>query len=573
LTGGNAVGIFKDFSTADFTADGANAVRFKYRATGVVNTLEFKFTDSDSTNTAVCDKLDYKMLVDPDGAWREVLVPISSFKIFDDGNDSFGTTAVARAAVAVTKDNGNPGSGTVLLDDIALVRRSSVTSVIDDFETGTLTNSRGAADSLSVDTGATGSAVHVTSQVVTGARGMEFTYNIGTGGFVALNLAFGGLVAPQGTETLVFWIKGTAGGEPVKVEVWYDNGTANSVRSVSSYATVTTSFQKVSIPLADFAGVNRHSITRVAFSVTTGAGSGTVYLDDVAIAGTAASDAVVRVLEDFSQDKSLTAYSTAVDPDAELTFDFVADQTAPDAPDANYAGRIAYEFETTTTTPYALVEKELRPNLFAEPVLRFRFKGTGANNNLEVKLVDSDNTFYVRTFKNITDTGGLWKTASIPVAEFSLNANGDDSKLSLQRIKEIQFALVAGENQSGTFALDELESVAPPDFEKSPAEGVITRVSTPDNPFSPNGDGLKDAARVEYTLGQAARVTLQVFDLRGVPVRRYEAGEQTAGDHAFEWDGRGEDGGVARNGLYLFRLEADGANGRDEYKNVIAVSR
>jgi len=61
-------------------------------------------------------------------------------------------------------------------------------------------------------------------------------------------------------------------------------------------------------------------------------------------------------------------------------------------------------------------------------------------------------------------------------------------------------------------------------------------------------------AVVEYDLTQAARVDLEVVDLRGARIGKVAAGEVAPGNHRVAWDAS-----KASNGLYLARLLRDGS--------------
>ncbi len=576
LTSGAFAGVDRTLTGRSFTVDGANALRFLYRATGVTNTLEIKFTDTDSTNTATCDKLYHKFLFTPDDTWREVIVPFTDFKIFTDGNGAFDLASVARAGFAVTRDNGTTGSGALYLDDFRLYKDSAFTSLVDGFESADLKNSRAQTISVFTDGTSTASGVYVTSQTVSGSRGYELNYAVagGSGRYAGLAQPLGGLAAPQGGERLEFWVKGGFGGEPLKIELWYNKDASIQQRSLASYGTITTAFQKFSIPLSDFSGADLKSLTQVKFLFTDGAGTGRIYLDDIAITGTASEDKSVLVLEDFSLDKPQIAYSTNLDSAASGTFDLVKDVSAPGAAEDNRAARLDYVFSPSAGTPYILIERELRPNLLAEPVVRFRFKGDGGNNTLEVKVMDDDGTEYIRKLPSASDTGGEWKTAALPIQDFAFFVKGTDSSLDLKRIKKITLAVSQGEKAPGTITFDQLESTVQTAFDKGNVGAVLQKVSTPNNPFSPNGDGLQDTAKFAYTLGQTARVVLKVYDLRGLEVKAFDMGDQTAGDHVIEWDGLDRDGRLVSNGVYLFKLSAEGVtDGHDAFKQVIGVLR
>ena len=53
-------------------------------------------------------------------------------------------------------------------------------------------------------------------------------------------------------------------------------------------------------------------------------------------------------------------------------------------------------------------------------------------------------------------------------------------------------------------------------------------------------------------------MTLRIFDVRGREVRTLFSGQQTAGTHEVEWDGRDGAGGAAASGVYVYRLLAGG---------------
>jgi spore germination protein YaaH/uncharacterized protein YraI len=79
--------------------------------------------------------------------------------------------------------------------------------------------------------------------------------------------------------------------------------------------------------------------------------------------------------------------------------------------------------------------------------------------------------------------------------------------------------------------------------------------------FSPNGDGVKDAATTAYTLkGAASAVQLNVLNSAGSVVSSVALGAQAAGANTAKWNGRTSSGAWASAGRYLLRLKAtDGA--------------
>ena len=88
----------------------------------------------------------------------------------------------------------------------------------------------------------------------------------------------------------------------------------------------------------------------------------------------------------------------------------------------------------------------------------------------------------------------------------------------------------------------------------------LTAVTVSPNPFTPNGDGVNDALRIEYTLLQLmgeAPVEVSVCDLSGRPVwadRRMEHN----GKYDRQWDGKDDHGEPVPPGLYLYCIEVRG---------------
>jgi len=69
------------------------------------------------------------------------------------------------------------------------------------------------------------------------------------------------------------------------------------------------------------------------------------------------------------------------------------------------------------------------------------------------------------------------------------------------------------------------------------------------NPFS-------SATTIQYSLQRRTDVNLTIYDLLGRVVRKIEPGNQPAGIHWVQWDGRNGYGQRVATGLYFYRLEA-----------------
>jgi flagellar basal-body rod modification protein FlgD len=74
---------------------------------------------------------------------------------------------------------------------------------------------------------------------------------------------------------------------------------------------------------------------------------------------------------------------------------------------------------------------------------------------------------------------------------------------------------------------------------------------------------LNGQANLYYSLpGDAAKVTMSIYDANGVLVQQKNLIGQTAGEHAFLWDGKDRDGFTRPAGQYLFTVDAVDGNGQ-----------
>ncbi len=68
----------------------------------------------------------------------------------------------------------------------------------------------------------------------------------------------------------------------------------------------------------------------------------------------------------------------------------------------------------------------------------------------------------------------------------------------------------------------------------------------------------KGRTEIAFSLPRRAEVALDLYDLTGRWIRTLAAGPREAGEHQVSWDGRTQDGGKARGGVYFLRLQAGG---------------
>jgi len=92
-----------------------------------------------------------------------------------------------------------------------------------------------------------------------------------------------------------------------------------------------------------------------------------------------------------------------------------------------------------------------------------------------------------------------------------------------------------------------------------PASELLLGQNHP-NPFNPSTD-------ISFTVRQADRLTLEIFDVRGRQVRTMPLGMVDAGQHQARWNGNDERGNDAASGVYFMRIR-----GTEGVSNVIRAS-
>jgi flagellar hook assembly protein FlgD len=122
--------------------------------------------------------------------------------------------------------------------------------------------------------------------------------------------------------------------------------------------------------------------------------------------------------------------------------------------------------------------------------------------------------------------------------------------LEPSRLAAAVFVLLVGATIGAFFAAQQLKHQDP-----------LLRYRASTEAFSPNGDGVKDVAKIRFKLPDAAEVTVTILDEDGGQVARIATNKSLGqGEQTLEWDGRTDENLIAPEDEYRVRvaLRAEG---------------
>ncbi|MFH1258206.1 MAG: carbohydrate binding domain-containing protein [Elusimicrobiota bacterium] len=627
----------EDFGLLDVSQnDTADALRFRFKGSGNDNNLEVKIYDQDGRYFL---KTFYGITGSPE--WTEMFVSLAEGNnpllppTFTDlytavragsipasdltaERGKIDLKKISKISFAVSRDTttlnadllmrGEGGQGAVVIDQLELYQQTAApnTLLVDNFDDLEKRNSLGGLTggmSPDLDGDEKGEFDPLVgfsgADAQQGRRGLFITYDIPVGqwaGYYSLMTALGdyGQRDISSYSNLEFWVKGKDGGENFKenfkvefldnIEFIDSNG--KKAKNTQKFPVgnflpggVTTSYQKVTVPLSIVTTVDLTNIRGLNIVIDEAPFAGTIYLDEMKLTKNgASSEGVVAVLDSMDDPPATSSWKKfANDEDKGYV---TAGLDGVDDARQGRALQLSYNFARIPGS-WAVIERNWGLNLSKDQFFTFQIKGTGAGNNLLFKVVDKNNTVYQRKFYKITDTAGEWQTITVPYRELSFFQKGvfsnDDPavNLDLTAIKGFHWAITKAEGGSGSLMIDQLSTASSIAQEKIQSGGsLIQQVSVTNNPFSPNGDGYKDTAIFNYRLGESAQVKFYLYNLRGDRLKTLEDLDKTAGSYTVSWDGRDDDGDKVANGLYLYHMESDNHSGtKEKFTQVISVMK
>lgn len=563
--------ISKDFSSLDLSQ--GDAIKFYYKGSGSGN-LQVQLVDADGS---VFVKTINNIAAQTD--WKELALTFSGtypdFQYSWGGDSSLDKSKISKIIFGVTSNGSAYGS--LDIDNIRLFLSDPLYKTLDNFDDLDSVNNFGGNSGVFTTGASSGtcSGVYVSTVVFSGTGALELKYNVSGNGLYSgywtnlQNMDF------SNVSYLSFRVKGMTGGEKFQAQL---RGSTIKVR-ISSYTTVTTDWQEVKIPLADFTGfISTGSAGSspeqdqlcFVFENSNGPSSGTVYIDEVVFLKSATAGSLIASID--AMDDAPTSLSNwasyGITNAVNGTLRSVSGRTGSDT---DLAIEIPYSF--TIAGQWAVMERKSSPLLAQDSAFRFKYKGSGSKDNIEFKVADQNNNVFRKMLPQAADTNNIWQTVDIPYTELTY-FSGDEQKLDLKNIKVIRIAVSksAVSQNAGNLAVDELESISYTQQQNLSGK-LLESFSLQNNPFSPNDDGIKDKARFIFKVKISSRVKLEIFTLKGERIYNLEKEILADGnEHLIEWDGKDKENKLVSNGPYLFTFITEGYDGQqDKISNVMMV--
>jgi len=596
---GNAVQLDYDINSGEWVAikreDFANvnissgdAIRFYYKGTGDSNHMKFQINDADG------DVFERKLAnLSNISTWTQAILTFDSLSHWEGtGNGTLDRGNISKIGFAVNVSEG--GSGKVAIDrfESYQLNTPSVSLLLDNFNCGTPPNdlggNAGIYDPYPNDPTETCSASY-DRDAEEGPYALKLTYDRGASSYCG----YWSKMKSDGTGRdlsgfaggdLKFWLKGKNGTEKFKVELHHQGDSEPwpevQLTDCTGFASgAPTNYQEVTIPLANFTGLDLSKVTELVITFDRSPNSGIVYIDKIRFAKPGTSlEGSISSLDKMDEPAPISGWQNyGCDEDKGITITSLDSISGQDG----RALQLTYKFNRGDIDDWVVIERDWGRNIAGSDSFRFKYKGTGNANNLELRVMDKNDTVFSKKIYDVTNTEDEWKNATIPYEELFLltsgtYSNGDTAEeLDLTKIEVIFFVVSKGDGGSGTLTIDELEVLEVDDFRKGRGDALIRSIIVPDNPISPNNDGIKDRASFKFTLARYANITLKIYDLAGNLVRKVDGGEKEPSvEHTIYWYARDNSENLVRNGLYLYLLEAEDLDKKtDQVKHVIGVIR
>lgn len=301
-------------------------------------------------------------------------------------------------------------------------------------------------------------------------KALRLKYEITPKGWAGWGISLEGLDI-SGFRNLTFQVSGAKGGEKFELGLKDKSGGEKKVQS-SDLFDITDKWQKVTVPLSAFQGVNLKSVESISFGFNDTHGTGSINIDDIALEGDMASPAPQASAEPTSgvsrTNKVLVDGFERANPS-----DFYMVRTGDDSTlsvassrllhDGDYA--MSMEYLISTQKPmgsWVLVHWDSRTNNLdwtAVESVKIWLKGDGTDNIMFFSIIDSDGESWTYEDTNILRST-KWSQMTMPVSQFFLSADSKDGnqRLDLDKIKGFEIGVMnkSSIETSGKVYIDQL---------------------------------------------------------------------------------------------------------------------
>ncbi|MGQ0645332.1 MAG: FlgD immunoglobulin-like domain containing protein [Elusimicrobiota bacterium] len=567
---------FSTFNMGEMHLPGAR-LRFYLRGSGPANQVLFRLTDSDGDTAS----LPLAGAANTP-AWTAQTAVRSAFTTVPaSGSDGFfDFFRVKKVEVSVVK-TGAAGSGTLDVDKIEIVQdaAASAAQLLDDFNGGAGSPNQlgGAIGTFAGSTPSPAADIlsatydNSSGNVYEGAFSLKLSYDFSR----TTETVLGYFNSPAGDlsaySRIEFYAKSSGGAEAFELAFG-----SSSVQQAVKIGGIGKEWSKVSVDLLNYdsvfrAGAGAASATVLVFRLVDGltSAAGSLWLDEIRFVRPETPGEAVKVFDALEEPTSpaLTSWSAFNDVSASASLSSITGGA-----DGGRALRLTYNLGSGN---YAGLLRTMEINGILADGVRFFYKYAGSKaNTLQVNLVDDAGTRFFTNVPGVNDTGGQWRRLALPLTRFQGESAGAFFRLS--RLQTMRLTVLDTGGGTGSLAVDDLEVLTLPKTSNADPGKFIRLIEVDNNPFSPNGDGVRDAATFSYELAEQAFVRLRVYDMGGSVVREIKkSGPEPAGAGSLSWDGNDNEGGRVKNGLYFFQFEAESSvsDAAGRFAHVIAVLR
>jgi len=548
----------------EISLSSSDSISFYFKGFGEDNNLKLQIYDKDGDvfERPFTNYLKFK-------TWQKCTATFNSFSHWQGTGDG-KLNNITKIVFSITPQNDN--NGALSIDETELTKLNNSNSfLISSFNYGVPPNEAGGNEGTMSPSGDYDPTISYLTDSYEGQYSLSLGYDFPGWAWCGywIFLSSGnenGVFDVSSYNYLNFFTKADSTGKKYKIEIVDSSDTKQKIQITDYLSEVTTYFQELKIPTTAFASVDLSSIKQVNIIFDQSPTTGTVYIDWLRFtSGVDSGETTISkidTMDDAYKVSGWTDYGISEEA-ADTSLDTVSGQNGN-------AIKMSYAFlrSEPEQNDWVALERDWGINLATFTALCFKYKGNKSC-DLEVKMEDKDGTTFQRKFYDFTDTNSEWKTITIPFDEFSPVQSGSDSDFALTKLKGIYITLIKREDDEGEFFVDDIEVVNPSTIEESKNTSIIKSLQIDNNPFSPNGDGLKDVAKFTYEFSEKAKAKIEIYTLNGEKIfQTMENAQKSKG--TLQWDGTGED---AKNGIYFFKFIAETSDGEDSVVRVIGVLR